>query len=400
MLVNLKKRVKAGGKWTFMKVPRKSGRFQPEKVAEPGTFYIEWRQDGKRHQESVGESHRGAVEALRTKQDELDAQQGGKPKSRSNDTTLEEARTRFLRDVRATKSAGTHNLYSIQSNWVLARLPNKGVMDITAGDVMGLFAKGRDEGAAQTTINLRASIALGIVRHAGNDVRLKKGSWPKVPTTDPEVYLKEDLVKFFSTCNERDRLLFGVYLHTGFRNMEVATLTWTGDVDWDNNALRVRPKPDLKFQPKTYEWRAVKVPKELMKQLAGWKHSAKSDRLRANNDLVFPSGLHKKRPDFGGKVDQRMLERCKEIAYKAGLNCNRCANKPGACIDGPRCSQWFLHKFRHTFATNMLRSGVDIRSLQTLLGHKTLATTEKYLRSLRLQDLEQKIENSVMADLI
>lgn len=54
------------------------------------------------------------------------------------------------------------------------------------------------------------------------------------------------------------------------------------------------------------------------------------------------------------------------------------------------------HKFRHTFATNILQS-VDIRSLQVMLGHKNIATTEKYLKSLRLDQLRERIESSALA---
>jgi site-specific recombinase XerD len=55
-----------------------------------------------------------------------------------------------------------------------------------------------------------------------------------------------------------------------------------------------------------------------------------------------------------------------------------------------RCANWYLHKFRHTFATNMLQS-IDLRSLQVILGHKKISTTEKYLKSLRLDQLCDKI---------
>jgi site-specific recombinase XerD len=47
----------------------------------------------------------------------------------------------------------------------------------------------------------------------------------------------------------------------------------------------------------------------------------------------------------------------------------------------------------------MLQSNLDIRTLQILLGHKNIATTEKYLKSLRLGDLRDKVEQSSLAAL-
>jgi site-specific recombinase XerD len=48
----------------------------------------------------------------------------------------------------------------------------------------------------------------------------------------------------------------------------------------------------------------------------------------------------------------------------------------------------------------MIQSGVDIKTLQILLGHKNIATTEKYLKGLRIADLQQKIENSSLAAML
>ena len=47
-----------------------------------------------------------------------------------------------------------------------------------------------------------------------------------------------------------------------------------------------------------------------------------------------------------------------------------------------------FHTFRHTFAVSYLRAGGNLFYLSRILGHSSVTTTEKYLQSLGVEDLQ------------
>jgi integrase/recombinase XerD len=67
---------------------------------------------------------------------------------------------------------------------------------------------------------------------------------------------------------------------------------------------------------------------------------------------------------------------CKVIAKRAKLN----------------PETFWLHKFRATFATRHLWGGVDLRTVQSWLGHKDMVSTMRYLKPNRSQAVRDKVE--------
>jgi integrase/recombinase XerD len=53
---------------------------------------------------------------------------------------------------------------------------------------------------------------------------------------------------------------------------------------------------------------------------------------------------------------------------------------------------FWLHKFRATFATRHLWGGVDLRTVQSWLGHKDMVSTMRYLKPNRSQAVRDKVE--------
>ncbi len=402
---NLKKYIKVRGKWRFVPVLKQNGVPYPGTVlidGEPvrsttGTFYVEFYENGRRIQRPVGNSPRQAKDAWYREQN-LET-----PSEPDLDEALQEPETtpvatafaRFLEEVKAKNEPGTYRAYRSDLKWVERRIGRRLVSEITRHDILRVMGKGREEGRDVKTVNRRLIVALMALRNAGAEIVMKRGDWPK--TTEPivEIYDAKEMGAFFRACTRREKLIFETFLCSGFRQREVATLTWN-DVDFHQRTLQVRRKPEYRFKPKNHEERTVPVPSMLIKSLAAWRQRSQND-----SPLVFPSLPHPTRPDYGGsRPDAHHLELCKEIAWRAKLNCRQCTTRKGRCARGPYCNKWHLHKWRHTFATSALRSNVDIRTLQVLLGHKNLATTEKYLRSLPAVGLRTKIEKSMAASIL
>lgn len=147
--------------------------------------------------------------------------------------------------------------------------------------------------------------------------------------------------------------MFYLELTTGLRRGELAALLWD-DLDLDAQTLTIsksagRINGEVKVtQPKTANSvRTIYLPKETVDLLIQ-EHAKHS-----GNPIMFPSPVTGKLygPDCIGRLHKALLK-------KAGIT----ENIP-------------FHGLRHTFATNALAHGMDVKTLSTILGHVSSATT-------------------------
>ncbi len=195
-----------------------------------------------------------------------------------------------------------------------------------------------------------------MLRHHGIVVT-KAGDRPTFTKRLPQVYDDADLKRFFAACDPHQRVLFKTLLMTGLRESEVQYLEWS-DLENGMTVLHVQAHPG--FEPKTHEERRIPIPAVLRNML--------QSMLRRPGRLVFPTST--------GAPDYHMLRTCKRIAVRAGFNQD----------------DWGLHKFRKTFCTSLLRSGMDIRTVMSLMGHSNIATTMRYLRPIEAEQLRGRVD--------
>lgn len=156
----------------------------------------------------------------------------------------------------------------------------------------------------------------------------------------PQVLNREEIKSLFdTTLNIKHRFVLMLLYYTGIRLHEIINLRWE-DFDF------VRDTIHLKVTKGSTD--RVLFLHEKLKQ------------------FIHDFGLQKSGPVFLSTREQKYNQRTiqmivRHAARKAGIS-----------------KRVTPHTLRHSFATHLLEAGADIRSIQTLLGHKNLATTQIY----------------------
>lgn len=212
------------------------------------------------------------------------------------------------------------------------------------------------------TVNIRLSSVRAMFKRMQNEGIIEHNPAERIRK------LKVDEKRIFTLTDDQVRRLFSVIdtdyfaayrdyvamlvmLKCGLRSNEINSLE-VRDIDFENNVI-VLPGAKNKNRKTRVVPMTPKVKREMSELIAEVRDTFGSDVT-----LVFTN-------QFGEPLRfDRIRKRMQIYAKKAGLDTEVRASP---------------HSLRHTFAVNYLRNGGDLRSLQMILGHADLATTQIYL---------------------
>lgn len=167
--------------------------------------------------------------------------------------------------------------------------------------------------------------------------------YPKQPRTLPVVLSREEVARFLDAItNLKHRALLTCVYAAGLRVSEVARLK-VCDIDSRRMVLRIE-------QAKGQRDRFVMLSPRLLAILREYWKAYRPEHW------LFP-GRTSERP----MTEASVRHACRKVARDAGVS-----------------KRVTLHTLRHSFATHLLEDGVDLRSIQMLLGHRSLSTTSRY----------------------
>lgn len=190
---------------------------------------------------------------------------------------------------------------------------------------------------------------------------------PQVEKTLPDYLTEREIEKLFTTVSEidlyelRDKAIFELLYSCGLRISEAVELTLS-DMDFTNGFIKVRGKGNKE--------RLVPIGREAVRLLKKYISDSRPVILgKRSSEYVF---ISKKGSMLNRKSVWRLL---KGYVDRTEIRKNITP-----------------HTLRHSFATHMLENGADLRSVQELLGHMDISTTQVYTHLARkeLQKIHKK----------
>ena len=257
-------------------------------------------------------------------------------------------------------SANTLNAYQADLEKLLHFLEgeNIGVLDVTLDDLQRFAAGLHDIGIhprsqARILSGIKSFFHFLVIADylKGDPSELLEG--PKIGFKLPEVLTVEEIDRIIETVDmdkkegQRNRAILETLYSCGLRVSELCNLKLS-DLYFDEGFIKVEGKGSKQ--------RLVPISPRAIKEIKYWLIDRNLGKIKTGfEDYVFLAR-------WGNNISRIMVfHLIKELAEKAGITKNISP-----------------HTFRHSFATHLLEGGANLRAIQSMLGHESIATTEIY----------------------
>jgi len=200
-------------------------------------------------------------------------------------------------------------------------------------------------------INNTANILEKYIKFIGKKVKLDRVKKPKPSIKD--TLTEGEIARILAaTKNNREKAMIGILAYSGIRANELCNLT-VEDIDLDNGILKIINGKGGKNRVCYISRECCKMVNEYLKEYEANPHLFKTLQRKVRYTTWALRKLVKK------------------VAKKAGI-----------------LKRVYPHLFRHSLATNLIKRGANILTVQKQLGHEKLETTQIYIRSFpeRIQD--------------
>ena len=182
----------------------------------------------------------------------------------------------------------------------------------------------------------------------------------------PKSISEEDVVKLLDSPNQnsfigkRDKAMLELLYATGMRISELINIEYA-NFDFERCVVKVRGKGSKE--------RLIPYGPEAAKALSDYLAFRRENHLKLNSRSLFINSSGKR------ITRQAFWHRLKKYLMEIGLT-----------------EKISPHTLRHGFATHLLNNGADLRSVQMLLGHSDISTTQIYthIAKSRLSDMIKK----------
>jgi site-specific recombinase XerD len=243
-------------------------------------------------------------------------------------------------------SDATRRAYRVDVREFAAWLDRRGTglqdVDVRAlADYAAELGRARPRKLAPATIARKLAAVKAFLRHALGKERVPDASFaPRRPLRLPDAPRPQEVDRELQALEGegplavRNRTLVELVYSAGLRSQEAVDLD-LADVDFDQELVHVRGKGGKE--------RVVPLGEDASHRLAVYLREARPELARGAENALFLSAR-------GRRLDTSTLRRL---------------------LPHP-------HRLRHAFATHLLEGGADLRTIQELLGHSSLSTTQMY----------------------